>query len=696
VSVPKVVELDGTPPSPTAEGVVVPTPDERDQATLTEKVKTLLIGKPRDLADTSMQHRLSLIAFLAWVGLGADPLSSSCYGPEEAFKNLIHPEHGDHTYLAFFLAIAVVGTVWVISACYRHIIEEFPSGGGGYLVATKLLGRKTGVISGSALVVDYVLTITVSIAAAGDALFGLIDPAWAHWKMPCEFAAIVVLIILNLRGVRESVTVLKPIFLLFLVTHFVLIVGSIGLNVTAAGDVVDHVSTGIKTSMNDPQLGFWFLLAMLLRAYSFGAGTYTGIEAVSNSMPVLREPVVETGKRTMVYMAFSLAFTAGGLVIAFLLMKIIPEEGKTMNQALSEGFVEGLVNHWAWLRLPGWWFVVLTMIAEGTLLIVAAQAGFIDGPRVLANMARDSWVPHWFGNLSERLATHNGVLLMGVSALAALIYTGGNVTTLVIMYSINVFVTFSLSLIGMCRHWWQERHENPIWRRRLALFVLGATLCVSIFVMNVVEKFMLGGWITLAITLVCVILCLLINRYYREVLLKLRRLNEILDQLPTTEKPNLSEPDPNKPTAAILVGGYGGLGIHTFLNAIKFAPEKFNNVLFLSIGVIDSGNFKGARAVDDLRKHTHDGLERFVDLARSNGLAAKAFMAIDTDAVDGLEQLCVAVSKQFPRVIFFAGQLVFQKDTWVHRLLHNETAFSLQRRLHWAGLPIVILPTRVR
>src|SRR6187549_3608716 len=195
-------------------------------------VKNILVGKPLDLADRSVYHHVSLIAFLAWVGLGADGLSSSCYGPSEAFHHL-----GGHHHLAIFLAVATIFTVFVISACYSHIIEAFPSGGGGYLVASKLLGRPFGVVSGSALLVDYVLTITVSIAAAGDALLGLAGPQLHGLKLPFEFGAIIVLIILNLRGVKESVTILMPIFLVFLCTHAVLIAGSIALHLGALGTV---------------------------------------------------------------------------------------------------------------------------------------------------------------------------------------------------------------------------------------------------------------------------------------------------------------------------------------------------------------------------------------------------------------------------------------------------------------------------
>jgi hypothetical protein len=146
---------------------------------LAQRVRRALVGAPRDLRDGKLFHSISLIPFLAWVGLGADGLSSSAYGPEEAFKTL-----GAHTYLAVALALMAGLTVFIISAGYRGIIEAFPHGGGGYVVASKLLGRSAGVVSGSALLVDYVLTITVSIAAAGDVIFSFLPPRWVGRKLP--------------------------------------------------------------------------------------------------------------------------------------------------------------------------------------------------------------------------------------------------------------------------------------------------------------------------------------------------------------------------------------------------------------------------------------------------------------------------------------------------------------------------------
>ena len=692
-----------------------------EQPTVTEQVKTLLVGKPLDLGDQRVYQHISLVAFLAWVGLGADGLSSSCYGPAEAFEHL-----KEHSYLAIFLALATMFTVWVISACYSHIIEAFPSGGGGYLVASKILGPKVGALAGCALIVDYVLTVTVSIAAAGDATFSLLGLTGGNWellKIWSETAAIALLIVLNLRGVKESINVLMPIFLVFLITHAILIFGVAGMHVGDFGslgtDVRSHMSTDIS------KFGWIFVLGMFLKAYSLGAGTYTGIEAVSNSMAVMREPRVATGQRTMIYMAASLAITAGGLMLAYLLYELeLKEVGKSLFEKRHETgrTMNDLVIDWfATSTLPPWLaqtFRWVTVLSEATLLLVAAQAGFIGGPKCLATMAHDSWVPHWLGSLSERLSSHYGIMFIGLSSVLALWGTyltssplpapvgegapasghGGAslVSVLIIMYSINVFVTFSLSMIGMTIHWYRHKDKHPLWRRRVALFGFGAVLCLGILCASIYYKFFEGGWKTVVVTGLVTITAILIRRYYRTVTQRLKGLDESLGTLEVSGPPNLSPPDPEQHTAVILVGGYSGLGVHTLLNAVKFVPHHFKNMIFISVGVVDSGNFKGVEEVERLKDYTEKALEKYVDLARRLGFPSISYMSIGTDVVDELEQLCRVVHRDYTKSVVFAGQLVFQRETWFGSLLHNQTAYSLQRRLQWDGIPMVILPTRVR
>jgi amino acid transporter len=699
-----------------------------DEPSVTDKVKTLLVGKPFDLSDKRVYHHISLVAFLAWVGLGADGLSSSCYGPSEAFEHL-----KEHSYLAIFLALATMFTVVVISACYSHIIEAFPSGGGGYLVASKMLGPKIGALAGCALIVDYILTVTVSIAAAGDALFGLLGLPGGELKVWSETAAIVGLIVLNLRGVKESISVLMPIFIIFLATHAVMILGALGMHVTEFGQLTRDIGQHMATDVRSPEIGWLVVLGMFLKAYSLGAGTYTGIEAVSNSMAVMREPRVATAQRTMLYMAISLAITAGGLMVAYLLFELDLKKngtslilqrditGRTLNDLLTDWFASGI------FPMPvAQVFRWVTVLSEATLLLVAAQAGFIGGPKCLANMAHDSWVPHWFGSLSERLASHYGIFLIGLASIVALWANSGPeflsaarqqaavaaaaehgaeshvlvhhqtaVSSLVVMYSINVFVTFSLSMIGMTMLWYRN-YGHPLRRKRLTLFIFGSVLCIAILSVTIGFKFTEGAWKTVVVTGAVTGLALLIHRYYDDVRARLRSLDESLGTIEIRGEPNQAKPDPDQHTAVILVGGYSGLGVHTLLNSIRFVPNHFKNMVFISVGVVDSGNFKGVEELERLRKHVEGSLGKYVELARRLGFPSTSYIAMGTDVVDELEQLCRVVYRDFPKSVVFAGQLVFQRETWYGAVLHNQTAYSLQRRLQWDGVPMVILPTRVR
>ncbi len=643
----------------------------------------MLFGAPRDVQDPRTHHTISLIALLAWVGLGADGLSSSAYGPDEAFRAL-----GRHSYLAVALALATALTVLIISVAYSQIIKRFPFGGGGYIVATELLGPAVGVVSGSALLVDYVLTISVSIAACGDAMFSFLPPALATWKLALEAAAIGLLLLLNLRGVKESVSFLAPIFALFLVTHAILIAVGLGTHLPEVPRVAAEVSHGFRTGL--AELGAAGLFAVFVRAYSMGAGTYTGIEAVSNGIQIMREPKVHTARRTMGYMAISLALTAGGILVLYLLFRAAPEEGKTMNAVLLERFV----GNWHVGGLAvGRGFVVVTLVAEAALLVVAAQAGFIDGPRVMANMATDSWLPHRFAQLSDRLTMQNGVVLMGGASLATLLWTRGDILSLVTMYSINVFVTFSLSQLAMLRYWWKTGGVGR--RRGFTIHGVAFLLCAAILVGTVYEKGEQGGWVTIVVTGLVVGLCFVIRRHYKTVQANLKRLDTIMEVLP----PHVGGPrpalDPKLPTAVLLVGGYGGLGVHALLTVQRTFPGFFKNFIFVSVGVVDSASMKGIEEVDRVRLRTQASLEQYVDLAHRLKLAADYRMEVGTEAVAEAEKLCVAISREFPRAVFFAGKLVFQRERWFQRLLHNESAYALQRRLQFDGLNAMVMPVRV-
>lgn len=657
-----------------------------EDVSLRRRIKRAVIGAPRDVKDPGIYHRISLVAFLAWVGLGADGLSSSAYGPDEAFRAL-----GQHAYLAIGLVVATAITIFVISYAYSRIIEHFPYGGGGYVVASKLLGPKYGVVSGSALLVDYVLTISVSIASAADQIFSLLPPAAAEYKLVLVTSGILLLTVLNLRGVRESVTFLTPIFLVFILTHAILIFGGIGFHLADAPRVITGIKSDFQSSYT--ALGIAGLFAIFARAYSRGAGTYTGIEAVSNGIQIMREPKVETARRTMLYIAVSLAVTAGGILTCYLLFHVTPETGKTMNASLLELFA----GSWHVGGMPaGKIFVGIALVSEAAILFVAAQTGFIDGPRVMSNMAIDSWLPHRFSSLSDRLTMQNGVVLISGAAILTLVLTHGSTSMLVLMYSINVFLTFSLSQMGMVRHWVQHRTIDPKWSRHIVIHLIGLALCVSILVMSLVEKFTEGGWITILITGLLVVLCLVIRKRYSSIAVQLRRLDSVLTEIPT-EAPKTPGAKPRRgaPTAAILVSSYGGLGIHTFLSVQRLFPSHFKNFIFVSVTVVDAGSMKGAADLDSAISGTKDSLQRYVDFAHSLGFAADYRTATGTEVLDEAERLAHEIAGEFRNTVFFAGKLVFEREHWYQRILHNETAAQFQRRVQFTGLNSMVLPIRV-
>src|SRR3989338_440012 len=655
-----------------------------------QRIKFLIKGKAKSPLDKGIFQHISLIAFFAWVGLGADGLSSSCYGPEEAFLAL-----GKYPHLGLFVALASGLTVLLISASYSQIIELFPTGGGGYLVASKLLSSGLGMISGCALLIDYILTITISIASGADALFSFLPPEWYPLKLYFAMSGVILLTLMNTRGVKESVIPLVPIFIIFVITHFFAIVYALVVHFADYPQVVRMTSGEIH--MATAEMGFAGMIFLILKAYSMGAGTYTGIEAVSNGLPYLREPRAQTGKMTMRYMSWSFAFTVIGLMVAYLVFNVGHEPGKTLNAVLFKNIT---IN---WPQPFGAAFILVTLFSEAMILFVAGQAGFLGGPRVLANMARDRWSPTKFATLSDRLVTQNGVLLMGGAALLIMFFTQGSVRYLVVLYSITVFITFCLSQLGMVRYWLEARHRNPTWKRKIWVSFAGLILTSFILVSVIVLKFNEGGWITLTMAGALIGFAVFIRRHYTHTAKLLHRLNSLVETASASITEHLgggnaaSSPtyDSSGKTAVLFVNGFNGLGLHTLFGVIRLFGKEFKNFVFIEIGIIDAGNFKGAEEVERLKTQVKAELGRYVTFMQHNGFYAESSYQIGIDVIDELDKICETVLVRFPKAIFFGGQLVFPEESFLTRWLHNHTVFLMQRKLYQRGIPFVILPIRV-
>jgi hypothetical protein len=502
---------------------------------------------------------------------------------------------------------------------------------------------------------------------------------------------VIVLTALNLRGAKESVVPLLPVFMLFVGCHVLAILYTLIAYSPQVGAMAHETANEVSTVTS--QVGLWGLLVIILRAYSMGAGTYTGIEAVSNGLPILREPKVKTGKRTMLYMGISLVLMVIGLMLAFTLAQVTRAEGKTLNAVLLETITGN------WPAHLGRTFVFITLFSEGAILFVGAQAGFLDGPRVLANMALDRWMPNRFATLSDRLVTQNGVVLMGGVALLTIILTSGSVEILLTLYSITVFITFVLSQLGMVRHWWKGRGQLPGWKKGILINGTGLILTSFILVSITVAKFEGGGWVTLLVTGSLIAIAAAIRRHYGNTMKLLKRLDVLVEaskvEFQREEPVKIPERDETAKTAVILVNGFNGLGLHTLFNVKKMFGETFKNYVFIQVGIVDAGTFKGAQELEHLREHIDAQVKQYVDFMKREGFYAEGVASIGTDVVEEILKLAPTILQRFPQSIFFGGQLVFPEETMWTRWLHNYIVFSTQRRLYSRGIPFMIVPIRV-
>jgi hypothetical protein len=388
-----------------------------------------------------------------------------------------------------------------------------------------------------------------------------------------------------------------------------------------------------------------------------------------------------------------------GLMVAYALYNVQISEHKTLNAVLFDS----VTSHWSpfWSRS----FILTTLVSEAALLFVAAQTGFIDGPRIMANMAIDKWFPKKFASLSDRLVTMNGVLLMGISAIVLMALSKGSVSLLVVLYSINVFITFSISQLGMVRHWWIERDKLGSWKRKLLVNGIGFVLTSFILVSVTIIKFGEGGWITLVITGFFILMAINIKRHYFKTTIRLSKvrqsalaeLHQALTHVTHIDHHN-PEPvkfNPDAKTAIILVSGFGGTGLYTFLRINENFKGIYQNFIFIRVGVINSRIYRGSAELEHFKHSVKQDGAKYVKIANQFGFYGKSIWTIGTDPVSEVYNIVKKIKPLLPNPTFFGGQLVFSKTFFMSQLLHNHTLFSIQKRFFKFGIPIVIFPIKI-
>ena len=649
------------------------------------KLRNAIFGKPKDPFDKDTRHNISLIAFLAWVGLGADSISSSCYGPAEGFLALKGNEE-----LAIYLAIATAATVFIISYAYTQVIELFPNGGGGYRVASRLLGPYAGLVSGSALIIDYVLTISISVSSGVDAFLSFLPANYHFLKLYLAIGLVLLLAYLNLRGMKESIKFLMPIFLGFMITHVGIILYGILAHKAGVPDLIPNAVR--KSNELGDAAGILFVVSLFLKAFSMGGGTYTGLEAVSNNVNTLSQPRVRTAKLTMLMVALSLAFMAAGMIILYLLWGVEKVEGQTLNASvfylITDGWSIG-ETHLSYLS------VAVLLLLETGLLFVAANAGMLAGPQIVANMAIDEWMPKYFSSLSSRLVVKNGIYFMALAAICTILLTQGEVTLLIILYSINVFISFSMSLLGLTIYWFNHRRK-PKWPRKLATSIIGFLVCFSILVITIYEKFYVGGWATLLLTSFLILIGYSIRHLYKKLRTALRKTEEQFAEYENIAQCMVrGQMNKSDPTAAVILDETFGGGMNSLLNIKKTFPGIFKNFIFVTVGEVDSNTFKEERKWREMRRKTRSILTKLRNYCNANGRFAKAYVGYSTDPTEKLEQICDRVLKDYPNTTFFGTKYIFDNDNIVVQMLYNHIANIMQRKLEVKGHTMVILPMKI-
>jgi hypothetical protein len=371
------------------------------------------------------------------------------------------------------------------------------------------------------------------------------------------------------------------------------------------------------------------------------------------------------------------------------------EAGRTLNATLFDRIARG----WGPMSPV---FVTVTLLSEAIFLFAAAQTGFLSAPRVLSYMSADRWFPQQFSFLSERFVTQNGTLLTGAAALVLLLATKGSVRFMVVLYSINVFITFSLSQLGMVLHWWRDRKRNRYWLKKILVNGIGLILTVFILLSMIVIKFGEGGWITIFVTGSLMLVATAIKRFYGGTQRQLKHLDILVTAVEASGAENHKGARRRAPrynaharTAVILVGGYNGLGLHTLFNVVRLFGTGVRNFFFIQAGIIDAESFKGKDELQKLEEHVKASLDRYVAYVRSQGSYARGYPLVGTDVVDAICSLAETLFAEHPNSIFFGGRIVFKEETLLSRVLYNYVTFAVQRRLHQLGIPFVIVPVPV-
>ncbi|MBI5034947.1 MAG: APC family permease [Chloroflexi bacterium] len=495
-------------------GHFIATPESDRPASPIERgyraVKKILIGRPLETAE-EIHQRLSKVKALAV--FGSDAISSSAYATEASLIVLMVAGNAALG-ITFYLSLAIAVMLSVIAFSYRQTVQAYPQGGGSYNVSRENLGQLPGLIAAASLLIDYILTVAVSIVAGSAAVTsaliasGYADqinvleqslPTFLNLNVILSLFFIGMITLANLRGVRESGSIFAIPTYLFITSLSTMII--IGLIKSFMG-TLEPLTTPPTLPTTEP-ITLW----LVLRAFSAGAVAMSGTEAISNGVPAFEKPEAKNAATTLTIMATLLGAFFLGVSYLATHIGLVPGEETVISQVALAVFGKNI-------------FYYIFQIATMGILVIAANTAFADFPRLASVLARDNYMPHQFSFRGDRLAFSTGIIALGGIAALLVIAFQGNVDSLIHLYAVGVFLAFTLSNSGMVIHWWKLR--GPNWQTSAFINGIGAVLSIITLIIVVVTKFALGAWVVVLLIPIIVSIFLFIHRHYTRVAEQLR------------------------------------------------------------------------------------------------------------------------------------------------------------------------------
>ena len=606
----------------------------------TNRLRRTLLGKP--LATTAHEgERLTKKKALAV--LSSDALSSVAYGPEAILAALVPA--GAVAYGALVpVALAIGFLLFALILSYRQVIHEYPNAGGSYIVAKENLGTRYGLIAGAALVTDYVLTVAVSVAS-GVAAITSAYPSLTSYTVPICVGIIVLIVLSNLRGIRESASTFALPTYIFVGTMFAMI-----------ATVLYRVATGQPHAVSPPSTHATeaFGIFVVLKAYSSGCASLTGVEALSNSVGAFKPDAARNARTTLTVMGLLLGgMLLGTAVCARLLNLGIKSDETLLSQLATYAFGRGAV------------YTVLQW-ATFLILVLAANTSFTGFPRLFYFMARDGYVPRQFTRMGDRLAYSNGILVLGVLATVLVVVFKGQTDRLLPLYTIGVFLAFTMAQAGMVVRW--RRLRRPGWRRGMVINAVGMVMTAVVFVITGGEKFAGGAWIVILLIPLLLLLFRAIHGHYQE-----------STALQATETP--TSPERLRPVCVVPIADLTPLA----LQSLAFARTISEKVVAVHVVYDQEDN---EEAIARLRAKWEAWGEH-VPLVIINS-PYRSLVPPLLQYINDLER-----QRDDDTIVVVLPELVATR--WWHQLLHNQTALRLKAALLFRpGTVVVSVPYHLR